>query len=132
MKDEGKPWLERSWHGGVQSPKRREQSKQQDHKPELRRADFSLLRDLLGGVPQDAVLERKGVQETQLNFKDQLLHSTIKQRQQGIEQGIQGHNVNTNPGALGWGQDTQSPPRAGSGREQERQQERLLQLHQWL
>lgn len=79
VKDERQ--LERPWHGGVESPERRERSKKQDHKPGLRRADFSLLRDLLGRVPQDAVLERKGVQETRLILKDQLLHSTLPSRE---------------------------------------------------
>lgn len=64
VKDEGQPWLERPRQGGVESPERREQSKKQDHKPGLSRAVFTFLRDLLGRVPQDAALERKGVQET--------------------------------------------------------------------
>lgn len=106
VKDEGQPWLERPGHGGVESPERREQSKEQDHKPGLRTEDSRLQRDLLGRVPQDAALETKGVQETQLIFKDQLLHSTLtnrnQQRQQGMEQGMQGHCMNTNPGVLGW------------------------------
>lgn len=134
VKDEGQPWLETPWQGGVQSPERREQSKKQDHKPGLMRAAFSLWRDLLGRVPQDAVLERKGVQETQFISKDQPLHSSLTSRNQAKAAGDgtrdTKHCMNTNPGVLGW-------VRAATvhlelGLEQERRQERFLQLHQCL
>lgn len=92
MKDEGQPWLERSQHDGVQSPERREQSKKQDHKPGLRRAGFSLLRDLLGRVPQDAVLERKGVH---FIFKDEPLHFTLTSRNQAKAAGNGTRNTRT-------------------------------------
>lgn len=42
---------------------------------DFRRADFSLLRDLLGGVPWDIALEGKGVQESWLIFRDHLLQA---------------------------------------------------------
>lgn len=42
VKDEGSlGW--RAWPGGVQNPERREQSKEQDHKAGLKRADFGFL-----------------------------------------------------------------------------------------
>lgn len=84
----------------------REGSRAKSRITNLGSEDSRLQRDLLGRVPQDAALETKGVQETQLIFKDQLLHSTLtnrnQQRQQGMEQGMQGHCMNTNPGVLGW------------------------------
>jgi len=39
----------------------------------FRRADFGLLRDLLGRVPWDKGLEGRGVKESWLIFKDHLL-----------------------------------------------------------
>jgi len=40
---------------------------------DLRRADFGLLRDLLGRIPWDKALEGRGAQESWLIFKDHLL-----------------------------------------------------------
>ncbi|PKU48078.1 glycerol kinase [Limosa lapponica baueri] len=42
---------------------------------EFRRADFGLLRDLLGKVTWEKVLKRRGVQESWLVFKDHLLQA---------------------------------------------------------
>ena len=38
---------------------------------DFRRIDFHLLRDLCGRIPQDTVLERRGIQESWLILKDQ-------------------------------------------------------------
>ncbi|KFV01109.1 hypothetical protein N340_07767, partial [Tauraco erythrolophus] len=42
---------------------------------DFRRADFGLLRDLLGGVQWDKALEGRGAQESWLIFKDHLLQA---------------------------------------------------------
>lgn len=42
---------------------------------DLRRADFGLLGDMLGGIPWDVVLERRGVQESSLIFRDYFLQA---------------------------------------------------------
>lgn len=42
---------------------------------DLRRADFELFRELLGRVTWEKALERRGVQESLLVFKDHLLQA---------------------------------------------------------
>ena len=42
---------------------------------DFRRADFGLLRDLLGRMPWDKALERRGAQESWSVFKDHLLQA---------------------------------------------------------
>jgi len=42
---------------------------------EFGRADFGLLRDLLGKIPWDKALEGRGAQESQSEFKDHLLQA---------------------------------------------------------
>jgi len=42
---------------------------------DFRRADFGLFGDLLGRVPWDKALEGRGVQESWLIFKNQLLQA---------------------------------------------------------
>jgi len=42
---------------------------------DLRRTDFSCFKDLLGKVPWDRALERRGAQESWLIFKDHLLQA---------------------------------------------------------
>lgn len=44
---------------------------------DYRRANFSLFRDLLGGIPWDTVLKRGGVQETWFIFKHYLLQAQL-------------------------------------------------------
>ena len=39
------------------------------------RTDFNLLRELLGGIPEESALESKGVQEYWETFRDSLLQA---------------------------------------------------------
>lgn len=136
VKDEGQPWLERA-ELRVLRERKGEKAGSETWDQESR---SSLLRGLLGRVHRMQSWEKRGPGATIdcQGSAPPLLpdRQGMQQGQQGIEQGIQGLCVNTNPGVQGWGQDSQSAPRAGSGREQERQQGRqqgrVLQLHPWL
>ncbi|PKU41633.1 rna-directed dna polymerase from mobile element jockey-like protein [Limosa lapponica baueri] len=61
--------------GSVADPHGSKEGVQQAHYPDFRRADFGLLRYLLGRVMWEKALEGRGVQESWLVFKDHLLQA---------------------------------------------------------
>lgn len=56
--------------GGVQDPERREQSKQQDLQLWTSGEWANVFRELLGRIPWDKALDRRGVQESLMVFRD--------------------------------------------------------------
>lgn len=59
------------WHSGSWE----KETKQIDHNPGLQEKRFQSAQGLSGTVPWDMVLERRGVQEGWLTFKDNLIHA---------------------------------------------------------